>query len=62
MPRILVIDDEYDIRISLQKILEKIRLKVIIAKDFREGKQLLNKDNIDVTKIKPKEEKTFEVS
>ncbi len=47
MPRILIIDDEEPIRVSLQDILEFEDYEILLAADGREGLDKLLKENLD---------------
>ena len=48
MARILVIDDEYDIRIALRKMLEYAGYEVIEASNGREGIQVFTQNAVDL--------------
>lgn len=48
MARILIIDDEEDVRIALQQVLERAGYEVSVAATGNEGLDLLNKERADL--------------
>jgi len=48
MKRILIIDDEPQIRLMLKKMLEREGFDIIVASDGKEGMKLFEKDPVDL--------------